>query len=147
MEDFKANRSRRDEIIRQLGFTAYHARAQNGDQEALINLLFQFKKSLEGPLRAEIVTAGTADPSLRSIIDYANTLREANVSQEVFKGLRKTITADGITEFNKIYEEVISICKIAGKFYKDQPALKEQFSFSKVSKALNLQIKAKTENK
>jgi hypothetical protein len=58
------------------------------------------------------------------------------VSQEANKGNRKAITAASITEFNDIYDQVISISKIAGNFYKDKPALKDQFSHSKVANAL-----------
>lgn len=140
-EDFKSNKTRRDEILNQLGFTGFHKNSQNGDQEALIQLLFQFKKNLTAGLKDEIITKGTAKAVLDSITGYADTLKNANVSQESFKGMRKTITADAINEFNTIYDQVISICKIAAKFYKDKPDAKDQFSFSKVSKGLNTQPK------
>jgi hypothetical protein len=143
-EDFKNDKPRRDEILNQLGFTPFHKASQNGDQEALIQLLFQFKKNLTAGLKAEIVTKGTAKEVLDIITGYADTLKAANVNQESFKGLRKTITAAAITEFNEIYDQVISISKIAAKFYKDKADMKDQFSFSKVSKALNTQPKGGT---
>lgn len=43
-QDFKSDKSRRDEILNQLGFMPFHKDSQNGDQEALIQLLYQFKK-------------------------------------------------------------------------------------------------------
>lgn len=138
-EDFKSDKIRRDEILMQLGFTTYHKNAQKGDQEALINLLFQFKTNLTPALKTEITTAGTAGALLDGIVVYADNLKNADITQETFKGARKTITAAALTEFNSIYDQVISICKIASKFYKDEPHLKEQFSFAKVSKALNTQ--------
>jgi len=143
-EDFKNDKPRRDEILKQLGFTEFHKNSQNGDQEALIQLLFQFKKNLTPGLKDEIVIKGTAKAVLDTITGYADNLKNANVSQESFKGMRKTITADAINEFNAIYDRVISICKIAAKFYKDKPDAKDQFSFTKVSKALNTQPKGGT---
>lgn len=137
-EDFKNDKPRRDEILTQLGFKTYHKDAQKGDQEALINLLFQFKTMLIPTLKTEIVNAGTAGTLLDTIVSYADTLKNADVSQETFKGARKTITAAALNEFNKIYDNVISICKIASKFYKDAPDMKDQFSFAKVSKKLNV---------
>ncbi len=135
-EDFKKDPTRRTEILMQLGFTSHLKNAQSKDQEALISLLYMFKQNLPG-LRAEIEGKGTDKATLNAIIDYADTLKNANVNQETFKGSKKTVTAAALTEFNAIYDEVISICKIAAKFCADQPQLKEQFSYSKVLKALN----------
>jgi hypothetical protein len=143
-EDFKKDKSRRDEILKQLGFTLYHKDAQKGDQEALINLLYQFKTNLTKALKTEIVKAGTAEAALDIITGYADTLKAADVTQESFKGSKKTITAAAIKAFNEIYQEVISIAKIAGKFYKDKADMKDQFSYAKVSKALNVARKAAT---
>lgn len=135
-EDFKKDPTRRTEILKQLGFTGYLKDAQRKDQEAMISLLYMFKQNLPG-LRAEIEGKGTDKATLSAIMGYADTLKNANVSQETFKGSKKTVTAAALAEFNAIYDEVISICKIAAKFLIDKPYLKEQFSFSKVNKALN----------
>ena len=42
-QDFKNTLVQKTEILTQLGFTTYHKSAQKGDQEGLVNLLFQFK--------------------------------------------------------------------------------------------------------
>lgn len=136
-EDFKSDKTRRDELLRQLGFTGYLKNVQSGDQEALIQLLFQFKTNLTVALKAEIMAKGTAKETLDTITAYADGLIAANISQESFKGLRKTITAAALKEFNDIHSQVISICKIATKLYLDDPALKARFSFNKVAKTLN----------
>lgn len=143
-EDFKSDKTRREELLKQLGFTSYHKDAQKGDQEALINLLFQFKTNLTDTLKDEIVNKGTAKALLDAITGYADTLKNADVTQENYKGTKKTITAGALKEFNEIYDSVISICKIAGKFYNDKPHLKDQFSYNKVAKTLNAKAKAAT---
>jgi hypothetical protein len=143
IEDFKDNPSRQSELLNQLGFTTYHKKAQSGDQEALINLLFQFKTNINA-VRAEIVSKGTPDVTLDNICNHSDLLKDADISQEGNKGTRKVITAEAVTEFNKIYNKVISIAKIATKLYKDNPALKDQFSFNKISNALNKTRKTKT---
>ena len=89
VEDFKSDKIRRDEILNQLGFTSYHKGAQKGDQEALINLLFQFKTNMVAALKTEITAKGTAATLIDRIITYANTLKNADVTQETFKGTRK----------------------------------------------------------
>ena len=65
-----------------------------------------------------------------------------SITQESNKGIRKTITAEAITQFNTIYSKVISVSKISTKFYKDNIAQKEQFSFNKISKAINASRKS-----
>lgn len=142
-EDFKTDKPRREELLKQLGFAGFLKKVQSADQEALIQLLYQFKTNLTPALKTEIVAKGTAKETLNTIITYADSLIAANVSQESFKGSRKTITAAAVKEFNEIHSQVMTICKIAAKFFLDNPAVKDQFSFSKVSKTLNV-IKAPT---
>lgn len=136
-QDFKPTPDRKDEILNQLGFTSYYITAYSKDQEALINLLFQYKTNLTPTLKAEIVAKGTAQAALDAILVYADTLKDANVHQEGSKGTRKEITSEAILAFNEIYSTVSSIAIIAAKFYKAEPVKKDQFTFSKVSKALN----------
>ena len=136
-EDFKDNPSQKNEILTTLGFTTYFVAAQNKDQESLINLLFRFKTNLTPVLSAEIVAKGTAQASLDNIIAYADQLKDADVSQEGNKAQRQVLTADAIIEFNDIYSKVISITRIAAKFYKNNPALSDQFSFTKVVSRMN----------
>jgi hypothetical protein len=141
-EDFKNNKTLQGEILTQLGFSSYLAEVQKNNQEALINLLYQFKKNLTPELKTKIVTQGTSAAVLDTITGYADSLKAANVLQESNKGTRKEITSEGITAFNNIYDTVISICKIASKFYKETPAVQQQFSFSKVTKSLSVTKKA-----
>lgn len=139
-QDFKATPDRKSEILTQLGFTAYYKPATTSkDQEALINLLFQYKTNLTPELKNEIVAKGTAEAALNAILDHADTLKNANVTQEGNKGTRKEITNEAIQAFNDIYSTVSSIAIIAAKFYKGEPTKKDLFSFNKVSKALNNQ--------
>jgi hypothetical protein len=146
IEDFKKETVKQTEILTQLGFTTYHKEAQNGDQEALVQLLYKFKTNLSNSLRQEIVNKGTAIAILDKITTYADSLKKADITQETFKGTRKEITKEAIDFFNDIYDDVISIAKIATKFYKDQPTKKELFSFSKINKSLSAQ-KTTTESK
>jgi hypothetical protein len=136
-EDFKDNPTLQTEILTQLGFTTYHKPAQKGDQEALINLLFQFKTNLTPALKAQIEAKGIPAAILNAITAYADTLKDANVTQEGTKGTRKEITSDAINQFNTLYSKVISVSKISTKFYKGNAPLQVQFSFTNVVKKIN----------
>ena len=140
-EDFKDNPTHKTEILIQLGFTSYHKLAQKGDQEGLVNLLFQFKTNMDATLNAEIVAKGTAQTTIDNIIGYATTLKDANITQETYKGTRQEITDEAITAFNEIYDQVISIAKISSNFYKTDKTKQQQFSFAKVAATLNNQPK------
>ena len=137
--DFKSNPSQRTEILTTLGFNTYYTAVKNKDQEALVNLLFQFKTNLNPTLNAEIVAKGIAQITIDNIIGYANTLKDANITQETYKGTRKEITDEAIRAFNLIYEQVISIAKISSNFYKNEKPKQELFSFAKVRATLNSQ--------
>jgi hypothetical protein len=136
-EDFKTTPLQRTEILTQLGFSTYHKMAQKGDQEALVNLLFQFKTNLNVTLNDTIVAKGTAQSTITNIMAYATTLKEANISQETFKGTKKEITDEAIKAFNQIYEQVISIAKISSNFFKTEKTKQQLFSFAKVAANLN----------
>lgn len=136
-QDFKALPVRKSEILNQLGFSTYYVQATNKDQEGLINLLFQYNTNLTPALKTEIVAKGTAAAALDAINTYAQTLKDADIFQEGTKGTRKEITSETIQIFNDIYSTVSSIAIIAAKFFKTDAAKKDQFSFAKVSKALN----------
>lgn len=139
-QDFKTTPDRKLEILTQLGFTNYYKpAAASKDQEALINLLYQYKTNLTPELKAEIVSKGTAEAALNVIIDYADTLKNANVTQEGNKGTRKEITNEALQAFNEIFSTVTSIAIIAAKFFKGNQIKKDLFSFNKISKALNNQ--------
>lgn len=142
IEDFKDDKPLQNEILTQLGFNAYHKAAQKGDQEALIDLLFQFKTNLTDSLTETIVAKGTPATILDTITGYADVLKNANVTQEGNKGTRTEITAEGITKFNEIYSKVISVAKMASKFYKGDSAIQQQFSYTKVAKTVNASRKA-----
>lgn len=139
MEDFKTNKPRRDEILNKLGFTAHLKKARNQDQEALIELLLKFKQNMSAALQTEITNAGTSVTLITAILAHATVLNNSNITQETLKGSRKAISQAGVTEFNAIYAQVISIAKIAASFFKEDKAIKEKFSFSKTVKTLNNQ--------
>jgi hypothetical protein len=143
-EDFIKTKVRQKEILNNLGFAAYYTEASgNKSQEALVNLLFQFKKNMIATLKTEITAKGTAAAQIDEIISYADTLNDANVSQETFKINRPSITEEAVIAFNEIYTDVKSIGKIAARFFKDQETIKQTFSFTKIATAQKVALKAK----
>lgn len=127
--DFKINA---DEILQTLGYTSNWKTARTDDQEALIQLLYAFKKGMTDALKTELTGKGTNPTLIENIIGYAAQLEEANVNQEILKQTSKELTEEAVVELNAIYLQIIGICKIASKYYENQPTLANQFTFIRV---------------
>lgn len=140
-EDFKKETSKRDEILKTLGFTKHLRGVQKGNQESLIQLLYLFKTNLTETLRQEITAKGINSALIDNIIGYADTFKQANVTQESLKGSTKEITHEVADVFNTIYDEVIGICKKASNYYQYEPLKKEQFTFAKALSNLGVAAK------
>ncbi|MBN1926297.1 MAG: hypothetical protein JW798_10705 [Prolixibacteraceae bacterium] len=130
-EDFKKETTKRDEILKTLGFAKHLRGVQKGNQESLIQLLYQFKTNMSETLRQEIIAKGLNATLIDNIIGYADTFKQANVTQETFKGSTKEITQEVTDVFNAIYDKIIGICKKASNYYQYEPLKKEQFTFAK----------------
>jgi len=135
--DFVKDSKKKNEILKQLGFTRLLGKVQKNDQEALIQLLYMFRRHMNDSMKNAITEKGTDPALIERIIGYGNTLKLANVSQEALKESTKGVSQETAQVLGEIYEEVIGICKIASNFYLYEPLKKEQFSFSKVVSNMN----------
>lgn len=125
------------EITKTLGYQQNLPGAQQGNQEALIQLLYTFKQNMTEELKTQIVEKGTNPALIDNIRGYADTLQQANTTQETLKETTKELSEEATTLFNTIYEEIIGICKIAANFYHNEPLKKQQFTFRKVIANMN----------
>jgi hypothetical protein len=134
--DFKNNKSRLGEILVNLGFIQHYKQVQQKDQQATVDLLFQFKLNMNAALQTEITKAGTPAILITAITDYADELKDSNVVQETSKGSRKEISQASVAELNSIYSEVIHVAKISANFFKEDKAVQSQFFFAGALKGL-----------
>ncbi|MBN1183532.1 MAG: hypothetical protein JXB49_14680 [Bacteroidales bacterium] len=130
-DDFKQDSSKKNEILKTLGFSKHLRGVQKGNQESLLQLLYSFKSNMTDTLKNNITSQGMAPVLIDKIISYAVTFKQANTVQENLKETTKEITKDVSDTFNSIYAEVIGICKKASAYYQYEPLKKEQFTFSK----------------
>jgi len=126
-----------EEILNALGFTAYFERAGRKDQEALINLLHQFKTNLTPALKTEMIANGTIPADIDAMIIKADVMTVSDAKQESNKSTRPDATEEAIVAFNMIYKKGITIAKLASKFYKGNKTHQNMFSFSKLAKTIN----------
>jgi hypothetical protein len=127
-----------DKILEKLGYVKYGDRVRALDQEALIEMLFRFRKEMTESVKAKICAGGINPALIDRITGYADQLKSLNTIQESLKKTTKEVTAEVIGTFNDIYEEVVGICKITQSFYSMEPLKKEQFVFSGIINNMNL---------
>ena len=130
--DFKNKSKIHDEILLNLGITKHLSEVQQNDQLALINLLFAFRKNMTAPLKADITAKGMNPDIIDRIVGYGDIINAANLNQESLKGTTKEISKEGAEAMNALYDEMIGICKLASKHFKNDPLKKALFTFSKV---------------
>jgi hypothetical protein len=135
-QDFKSDKPRMAELLNTLGYKTHWSGTSRSDQESLIQLLYQFKTNLTPAIRTELETKGIDGPTLTAITSAADGLMAANISQETIKQSRKAVTEAAVTVFNNLYDKTISISTISKRFFKDSPAIMDQFSYSKILKNL-----------
>ena len=126
------------ELLNNLSFTTYWARARKKDQEALIDLLFRFKTNLTPELRTRMIAKGTIAADIDGLIARADLLRATDTSQESYKTSRSIATEEAIIAFNGIYEKAMSVSKMATMFYKGNSTHQSLFSFNKIFKNISL---------
>jgi hypothetical protein len=146
-QDFKHNPVLKNEILQQLGFASYYKGVLKNNQEALINLLFQFQNNLTETLKTTIVNLGTPIDSLEQMVSYAMIYKNIEVKQETEKGVRGVNSHQKVVAFNIIYDKVIGLSQIARTLFKNNPEIQSQFSFNKTTKKLHSSTKSQPELK
>jgi hypothetical protein len=148
--DFKTDEMKRKDILSKLGYPSGHSVSQLNQSE-LVALLTAFKRALVPALLTEITAKGLPAEIPNRVLAAVAPITEANAVQEKLKTSTKEATDTTIKELNKLYEETISICKIAADHFKKDPVKKEKFTFSRLMHNLGearpaTKVKATTEN-
>ena len=143
-QDFKKTPAQVKDILNELGFTTFYKDAsQNKSQDALIDLLFQFKQNATADLITQLTSKGISATMIAEIIDFATNLKTANISQETFKSTRPSITKEAIAVFNDLYDDVIALGKISARIFNGNKAVQESFSYTKLGKLQQATLKEK----
>ena len=129
-------------ILSSLGFDLWK-KVNNDNQQALTELLAKFSKNMDATLEGELVAAGIDASYITDIISYADIIKNKNIAQEESKKDKKTITADGITQLNKVYSDVMKVAKIATSLYEEikDNVTAEKFSYTRTLNTLSVSRK------
>ena len=83
---FRTVPGKSQEILSKLGFGAYWGKASNNNQTMLISLLLSLRNNLTAELRTGLEQNGVNPARIRNLLSYAETLNQANITQESLKG-------------------------------------------------------------
>lgn len=125
------------EMLNNLGFSQFWKMAKDGDQESLINLLHQIKANLTPAIKAQMVANGSIEADINALIAKADETFSLDYSQETFKAQRPVKTEAEILRYNELYTKVMTVAKLATRFFKGDAVRKNLFSFSKIAKTVN----------
>lgn len=135
LSDFKKERDRKNLIYSTLGFTKSWRKAQTKNNTALIELLLTFQNNLTPEIESEITAKGLRLARINSVLAHADTLRQANITQESLKGIAKVQTAQAKAVFDNIYEESIKLCTLGRQLFRTEKARRAMFSFRALERA------------
>jgi hypothetical protein len=142
LADFEENVA--EEILNQLGYKRYYQDVvDNDDQESLMNLLNNFNNSMTEDLRKLVTSNGISPEQIDKIIGYAPKFQEANLKQEELKNHWNEPSIDARRECQSLYDETIKICKVGRIIFRDNPEMRDRFTFSKVMSKISADRSAK----
>lgn len=144
LEDLSADR--RATLLRSLGYDEHYSAVAAKKAEALTEMLFKIKKNLTPEVRTELTTLGVNDGLIGRLIGYAEEFTKSRVQQTALKQSQKELTDGAIREFNRLYEKVIAICRVAQDEFKKDKAVKGQFSYTQTVNKLQQARKPKPED-
>lgn len=124
-----------DKIFDQLGFTAHWEGASGGQQVKMVNLLETYNLHLPKFLKL-MISKGIGEKMLIEAGSYCDKIKSSNTKQEYLKRTTPEMNDAKREKLNDIYKRIIGICKIAQLFYKDEPAIRDKFVFSKIAEAM-----------
>jgi hypothetical protein len=135
--------NREKQILDVLGFKLWK-KVEAGSQEALSELLATFNLNMTEALKTEITNEGTDVAYINRIKSFADVIKDKNVLQEGKKTATKTISADGLNQLNKIYNDVMKVAKHSANLFteKKDAVNAEKFSYNKILAALTVSGKS-----
>lgn len=88
-------------------------RITDAPQDKLIEILVAFQKNLPGSIKTDLLATGMDEQTFTEIVALADIFYNLNAQQEVLKAGRKDMSDSLINKLNDIYDEVITISKMA----------------------------------
>lgn len=118
-----------------LGFKKYWKQvSKKRNQNQMVDLIKQFDLNMTIALETQIYNHKMQPGIIALIRTKIQPYIDANIAQEAAKPVVHELTSAEVAEFNEIYETIIDICVICWDIFKADKAVRDEFSFRKVTK-------------
>lgn len=125
------------ELNTKLGITTHLEGVQNGDQEAMVSLLFQFRENCTSEVKNTLTSLGIPSDKLQALFGFADQLNIANITQESLKKSQLQLTDEAIEDFNELYLDVTDVAGAGKQVFRKQPEIAERFNYSGIIRTMN----------
>jgi hypothetical protein len=132
--DFGKDKTTCDHYLTVLGLNKVKS-IKNASQDATIEMLVAFTTNLTPAIEADLTAAGLPPATIATIKTLSTELYQINTIQEKAKVGSKETTATLNTQLNAVYDEVISIAKIASSLLTEKLDI-EKFSYTRALKQM-----------
>ncbi len=135
--EWTATSPKRNEFLTSLGFNTFYDRVIKNEQQALVEHLEQFARTLAGensPSRA-LLDAGTPPEILENITTYATSFDEANLEQEAAKGATVVLTDEAYADINNLVVALRPVISAAKRAFPVGDARRKLFEISTIMNA------------
>jgi hypothetical protein len=140
---FRKDPVRCDVLLDTLGYKQYWVKGSHNNQTEIIGLLLKFSNNITESSRTEMVANKVSDTRITSVLAFAKSLHEANITQETLKGTSKINTEEAVTFFNDIYEQAMDICEVGKRIFKKDKVRRGMFVFAQVLKKQGINLGSK----
>jgi hypothetical protein len=112
------------DVQNEFGFNDY-LQAQKG-QNSFIGFMFKFH-NIATKYKTELIAKNYTQPKIDEILTLHDSLRDANVAQDLFMKNRPVKTRDRILKMNKAWEGEVTICAAGKRIYKNDFAKYQRY--------------------
>lgn len=121
------------EMLSMLGYSSNRTKAGNGNQNAMLTLLYTFDNHTDEKIYAELSEKKVSTERIDSLKAGATKMHKANVTQEILKGTAPAVTAEILSALNGIYNTAMDICKMGKIHFSKDKIKRDLFNFSKIA--------------
>jgi hypothetical protein len=125
-------KERKSEILNLLGYRANWEKAVNSNQIALLELALTFSNHADD-LQDELVAHRVSAEQIKIMKVFADSMNDANITQEALKNTSPIATADMNASLNSVFDRLMDICSAGKIIYRKDPVKKALFSYRRLT--------------